>query len=268
MTQTLGTRPGQTDEADPEVDPRIQARRDLVTQEREARRRRRILVVAAVLVALAVVWAITHSPLLAVHRLVVHGTPHVPAAAVVAAAGIHDGDHLVDVDEGRARARLLALPWVADAHVDVSWRGTATLSVTERTPVAAVVAGPHRWLLVDRKARALAVVAAVRPGQMVVSGVAPVKPGQAFGGGLTAPLEIATALHPGLRSRVGAIVVGRDGSIALLLRSGGIAQLCQPVGLAAKLASLTTLFAHVDDTDVRVVNVCIPDSPTIRRVPT
>ena len=76
------------------------------------------------------------------------------------------------------------------------------------------------------------------------------------------------ALHPGLRSRVAGIVVARDGSILLRLRSGGVAQLCQPVDLAAKLASLTTVFAHVDDQNLQVVNVCIADSPTIRRAST
>jgi len=266
VTQTLGTRPGRTDDA--EVDPRIQARRDLVTRERVARRRHRSLVAAGVAVLLGLAWAVTHSPLLAVRRLVVTGTPHVPAAAVIAAAGIHEGDHLVDVDEGRARDRLLALPWVATARVDVSWQGTAHLSVTERRPVAAVVSGPHRWVLVDRTGRALAAVAAVRPGLMVVSGVAPVKPGRRFGEALVAPLEIAGSLRPGLRSRVGAVVVGEGGSIELLLRSGGVALLCQPDELAAKLASLTTVFAHVDDQGIRTVNVCIPDSPTIRRVTT
>jgi cell division protein FtsQ len=264
VTQTLGTRPG-SEERVPEVDPRIQARRDLVAQERTSRRRRRLVVAAVVVAVAAVAWGVTHSPLLAVRRVVVTGTTHVPAAAVVAASGIHDGEHLVDVDEGRARARLLALPWVADAHVDVSWQGTAHLSVTERTPVAAVVSGPHRWLLVDGKGRALAGVAAVGPGRMVISGVAPVRLGQTYGAGLAAPLVITTTLHPGLRSRIAGIVVAKDGSVVLRLRSGGVARLCQPADLADKLASLTTVFAHVDDRGIRVVDVCIPDSPVITR---
>ena len=266
MTQTLGTAPGRTDERGSEVDPRIQARRDLVAQERAATRRRRLLVVAGVLAVIALAWGVTYSPLLAVHRVVARGTPHVPTAEVVAASGIHAGEHLVDVDEGRARARLLALPWVADAHVDVSWGGTARLSVTERVPVAAVVAGPGRWLLVDAKGRALARVAAVRAPLVVVSGIGAVTPGASFGAALAAPLRIVAELHPGLRSRVASIGAGKDGTIVLRLRSGGVAELCQPDELPAKLASLTTLFAHVDDQGVRVVNVCVPDSPTITRV--
>jgi cell division protein FtsQ len=272
VTQTLDTRPeppGERATDRPgEVDPRIQARRDLVDQERQLRRRRRLLVLAGVAGVVAVAWIVTHSPLLAVHKVIAVGTTHVPAKAVVAAAGIHAGQHLLDVDEGAARARLLALPWVADAEVDVSWQGTARLRVTERTTVAAVVAGPRRWVLVDASGRALARVASVRPTMTVVSGLAAVAPGARFGPALTAPLQVIAALHPGLRSRVAGIVVARDGSIVLRLRSGGVAQLCQPVDLAAKLASLTTVFAHVDDQGIQVVNVCIADSPTVKRVPT
>jgi cell division protein FtsQ len=263
VTQTLETSPPPASE----VDPRIQARRDLVAQERQARRRRRLLVLAAIAAVLVVAWVVTHSPLLSVHKVIAVGTTHVPAQAVIAAAGIHEGQHLLDVDEGAARARLLALPWVADAQVDVSWQGTARLRVTERTPVAAVVAGRSRWILVDAKGRAVARVATVRPTMTVVSGLAAVPPGATFGAALSAPLQVIAGLHPGLRSRVAGIIVARDGSILLRLRSGGVAQLCQPVDLTAKLASLTTVFAHVDDQGLKVVNVCIADSPTIQRVP-
>jgi cell division septal protein FtsQ len=264
VSQTLDTRPPPTSE----MDPRIQARRDLVAVERRTRRRRRLIGLAVVVGVLAVAWVVTHSPLLAVHKVIAVGTTHVPAQAVLAAAGIHDGQHLLDVDEGAARARLLALPWVADAKVDVSWQGTARLRVTERTPVAAVVAGRSRWMLVDATGRAIARVATVRPTMPVVSGLAAVAPGATFGSALTPPLQVIAALHPGLRSRVAGIVVTRDGSLLLRLRSGGVAQLCQPVDLAAKLASLTTVFAHVDDQGLKVVNVCIADSPTITRVST
>jgi hypothetical protein len=271
MSQMLGTRPGSTGdrEADPaEVDPRIQARRDLVAQERHTRRRRRLLIVAGVAAVVALGWAVTHSPLLAVHKVVAVGTGHVPARTVVAVAGIHDGQHLLDVDEGAARARLRALPWVADARVDVSWSGTARIRVTERTPVAAVVAGRGRWVLVDAHGRALARVGALGPSLMVVSGLHAVAPGATFDASLAAPLQVIAQLGPGLRSRVAGIVVARDGSVLLRLRSGGVAQLCQPVDVATKLASLATVFAHVDDQGLEVVNVCIADSPTITRVST
>jgi cell division protein FtsQ len=272
MTQTLGTRPGSRGEedagGDAQVDPRIQARRDLVAQERQTRRRRRLLVAGAVVAVAALAWGVTHSPLLAVHRVVATGTTHVPARTVEEVAGIHEGEHLLDVDEGHARARLLALPWVADARVDVSWQGTAHLRVTERTPVAAVVAGPHLWMLVDAKGRSLARVSVVRPSLMVVSGLAAVTPGHSYGAALAAPLEVIAHLHPGLRSRVAGIIAARDGSLTLRLRSGGVAWLCQPDDLTAKLDNLATLFAHVDDRDVKVVDMCIADSPTVTRVPT
>ena len=60
------------------VDPRIQARRDQVVSERIRRRRQRSVVVAALVAVVALGWLVTHSSLLAVHRLVITASPHVP----------------------------------------------------------------------------------------------------------------------------------------------------------------------------------------------
>jgi cell division protein FtsQ len=267
VTQTIGSEE-RVDERVTDVDPRIQARRDEVDRERTRRRRRWLAGVGAGASVLAVAWLVTHSPLLAVRRVDVVGTPHVPAAEVVRVAGIHDGQHVIDVDESAARARLLRLPWVATAHVDVGWGGTAHLSVTERAPVAAVAVGQARWMLADRQGRALGLLPLVPPGIVAVRGVAGVPAGAYFGAGMSAPLELIGDLHPGMRSRVVSAVVGRDGSLTLGLRPSGVAELCQPVDLPQKLAALTTLFAHVDDQDIAVVQACIADSPTVSRIGT
>jgi hypothetical protein len=210
---------------------------------------------------------VTHSSLLAVHRLVVTGTPHVPNAQVAQVAGIRLGQHLIDVDEAAARAHLLRQPWVDHASVRVGWNGVAHLTVTERTPLLAVADGPSRWVLADAHRRALAVVGAVPPGVVTVAGVAPVAPGRTFGPALAAPLAVATHLTPGLRTRIGAggITVGGDGSISMALQPGGVARLCQPVDLATKLSGLTTFFAHVDDRGLGVVDACVPDAITATR---
>jgi hypothetical protein len=251
----------------PAVDPRIQARRDQVVSERARRRRHRATGAAAVLGAVALVWLVTHSSLLAVHRMVITGTPHVPNAQVAQVAGIHLGQHLIDVDEAAARARLVRQPWVEHANVRVGWNGVAHLSVTERTPVLAVADGPSRWVLADAHSRSLAVVGAVPAGVVPVAGVAPVAPGRTFGPALAAPLAVAAHLTPGLRTRVGTggITVGGDGSISIALQPSGVARLCQPVDLATKLSGLTTFFAHVDDRGLGVVDACVPDAITATR---
>jgi hypothetical protein len=265
--QRPGRGPG--DEPASGVDPRIQARRDQVVSERAHRRHRRAGVILALVAALAAVWMVTHSSLLAVHKVEVTGTAHLPAAEVAQLAGIHVGQHLIDVDEAAVRSRLLRQPWVARARVQVGWNGIAKVSVTERTAVLAVADGPARWVLADAQRRALAVVPTVPPGMVVVSGVAPVAPGATFGAGLDPPLAVMAHLTPGLRTRIGAggITVGGDGSLSFALQPSGVAQLCQPVDLATKLSGLTTFFARVDDRGLAVVNACIPDAITVTRTP-
>ncbi len=269
MSPTLIRRRGPSEGSDPAmaVDPRIQARRDQVVSERVRRRRRRSVVVAVVVAALALGWFVTHSSLLAVHRVVITASPHVPAAQVAQVAGIRVGQHLIDVDESEAQARLMRQPWVADARVSVGWNGVARVAVAERKPVLAVVDGPSRWVLADADRRALAVVDAVPAGVVAVSGVAPVSPGATFGPAVGAPLAVLAQLTPGLRTRVGAggIGVGSDGSITVALQPSGTLQLCQPVDLATKMSGLTTFFARVDDRGLAVVNACIPDAITLTR---
>ncbi len=268
-TLTLRHRHGEDDHDDEvAVDPRIQARRDQVVADRSRRRRRRTIVVVAVVAAMALGWLVTHSSLLAVHKLVVAPTTHLSAAQLAQVSGLSVGQHLIDVDEGAARARLLRQPWVAQAHVSVGWNGVAHISVTERTPVVAVADGPGRWTLADVHGRALAVTDAVPAGVVAVSGVAPVAPGATFGPGLGAPLELTAHLTPGLRTRIGAagVAVAGDGSLSFALQPSGTVQLCQPVDLATKLSGLTTFFARVDDRGLALVDACIPDAITATRV--
>jgi cell division protein FtsQ len=268
VTQTLD-RPAESGASDASVDPRIQARRDQVDRERAQRRRRRTVVAGLVVATLGLAWLVVHSPLLAVRRVEVTGTPHVPPAEVRRVAGIATGQHLVGLDAGAARARLLALPWVADARVRVDWGGTVRMSVTERRPVAAVAVGPARWMLVDASGRALGLQPAVPAGLMPVrTPPGSARPGAAFGPAVREALEVTTALRAGLRSRVTAVVVGSDASLSLGLRPTGVVHLCSPDQLTEKLAALTTVFAHVDDQQIAVVDACIPDLTRITRITT
>jgi cell division protein FtsQ len=246
------------------VDPRIQARRDEVERDRHRRRRVRLAVVAAVVVLAGLVYAVTHSALLDVDRVVVQATDHVPADELVAAAQVRAGQPLIDVDPGAVRSRILqALPWVADARVEVDWRaGNVTVAVTERIPAAAVPDGAGGWGLIDGTGRTVAAIPGGDPGVMPIEGVAPVLPGHDLGPGAQAPLQLIAMLQPGLRSRIAAIVVASDGSLELKARPQGIVRLCQPVQLEAKLRSLTTLFAQVDDTGLVEIGVCDPTRPT------
>jgi cell division protein FtsQ len=249
------------------VDPRIQARRDEVDRQRHRRRRAWLVgaVVAAALVALG--WFVTHSALLDVDHVRATATDHVSEQDLVDASGVRPGQHLVDVDPGAVRHRLMAIPWVDQATVDVDWWGTVTLRVTERTPVAAISDGAGAFVLADATGRALTTlpVGADLGTAIIVDNVAPVAPGEQFGSGLDAPLQVIGALTPGLRTRVISVVPGPDGSIDLHVHPQGSVELCQPEQLDQKIRALQTVFADVDDTGLKTLNVCVPSDPRITR---
>lgn len=136
MTGTLTprrTRPP----AEPPVDPRIVRRREQVAAELRRRRRRVAgLAVATVVVVAGLVVAV-RSPLLDVEELAVTGTDRV--AEVRRAGGVDLGDALVEVDASEVRRRLMALPWVASARVQLDWPRVVRVAVTEEVPLAVLV---------------------------------------------------------------------------------------------------------------------------------
>jgi cell division protein FtsQ len=247
--------------AGPEVDPRIQARRDEVDHARLRRRRRWWFGLLGGLTLLLALWWALRGPLLSVRRVQAAPTAHLSAADLRAAAGIASGDRLLGLDTGAAARRLEALPWVDRAHVTTSWRGTVHISVTERHPVFLVAnrAG-QPWILADATGRALGLSTAAPPGLLIVAGPAPVGPGHQLGAAFTGVRQLEPLLTAGLRSRVIAVLVAADGSMQLQLQPSGTAELCQPTGLSWKLADLTTFFAHVDDRGLLSANACTKGS--------
>ncbi len=222
MSPILQWRRGSGDEmeATVAVDPRIQARRDQVVSERIRRRRQRSVVVGALVAVVALAWAVTHSSLLAVHRLVITGSPHV----VGRRGGPDLGYPRRPAPHRRRRAQRLGpascaspgWPRPGSAWAGTGWRIWPSPNATRSL---AVVDGPSRWVLADAGRRALAVVDAVPAGVVAVSGVAPVPPGATFGSALDAPLAVVAHLSPGLRTRVGAggVAVAADGSLTMSL---------------------------------------------------
>lgn len=117
--------------------------RDRRRARRQQALRRRVLrpaVVLAVSVTLGggAVWAAWSSPLLAVETVTVKGTSRLSPADVLAAARVPIGRSLLQLDPGRIRARVEALPAVRTVTVDRDWPHRLVITVTERTPVAAV----------------------------------------------------------------------------------------------------------------------------------
>lgn len=71
-----------------------------------------------------------------VRQVNIEGLRHQPRLPVYSAVLEGGSDALMLIDLGAARARLMALPWVADASVHRSWPDTLDVRIRERTPAA------------------------------------------------------------------------------------------------------------------------------------
>jgi len=255
---------------DTAVDPRIAARRQEVARGLGRRRRRRLVVVLAVLAVLAVGWLVTRSALLDVNEVVVEGNQRTSTDDLLAAASVNPGDPLVDVDAGAVRDRVLVLPWIADARVERGWGGTVRLTVSERTPVASVARGDGSAVLVDVDGRVLAVTGdvatAATSGVVPLEGVGAQDPGSTLDEGAHDALAVASSLSASLRSRVAAVAIRSDGGLELRLRPQGTVVLGHGDDPQASLASLLTVLAQVDLTDLATIDLRVPDQPVVSRV--
>jgi cell division protein FtsQ len=247
-----------------DVDPRIEARRAQVRLARLTRRRRQWLIGSIVLTALALLYAASRSPLLAVDRIAVTGTGQTPPDDVRAATGIRPGDALADVDGDAAAAAVRALPWVDGATVARNWLGTVSVEVTERVPALALVADDGAATLVDDRRRVLAVVPAAPPGLPLVNGLPREAPGATLPVAADGALALVRALSPGVRTRVEAVEVDGD-ELSLALRPQGRARIGTPEKLDQKVVALQTVFSQVDLSDLCVLDVRVPAQPGLTR---
>lgn len=248
------------------IDPRIAARRDAVTADRRRRIGRRLLAVVVVLVVVAAGWFLTRTPLLDVDRIEVRGVVQTQVDDVADASGIRTGEPLLEVDPGASAARVRALPWIDTATVRRQWDGLVIITVTERDFVAVVVDANGVGQLVDASGRVLAPDGPFDMVDTVIAGAVAGEPGSTVEGYDDA-LAVAALLTPGMRSRISTITVAPDGTIQLGLRPQGTVQFGPPTDLAAKVASLRTVMAQVDQRDLASVNVVNPSTPVVVRTP-
>jgi cell division protein FtsQ len=93
-------------------------------------------------------WALLGSSLLVVRHEEVTGNGTIPAAEILAAAGIRHGTPLASVNTGAAAWRVEQIDQVLSARVSRAWPDTIVISVRQRTPVLAV-AGQGQFALID-----------------------------------------------------------------------------------------------------------------------
>jgi cell division protein FtsQ len=251
------------DEAPVVAHPRIRARRAEVARGVNRRRLRRVKGVLAVICI--VVWALValRSPLLDVDRVQVVGAERVAVAEVRGAAVTTSaGTPMIDVDLGRARDGVAALPWIDEVRVTRLWPGTVRIVVSERHEVAAV-AHPEGWALVDADGRVLELVAP-EPDLPTLPGERETAPGATLGGDDLRALRILGALPSELRAAVDTTAEGDDG-VELVLDDGFRVVLGDGGDLAAKAEAAEAVRQHADtpgDQGCRI-DVRVPTAPVL-----
>jgi cell division protein FtsQ len=139
------------------MEPRVAERRKSVSEDRARKRLKWILLVIVIIaLVLGAMWLI-RSPVLSIREVEVSGAEQSDPLAAVGELGMDVGTPTIDVDADAIAAEVLTDPWVRAVDVSVAWPGSVTIEVTERTPLASVLAG-EQWLLVGRDGGAIMVV--------------------------------------------------------------------------------------------------------------
>lgn len=249
----------------PRPDPRLARRRQAVGREAG---RRRLILACSTLAAIAFVvgvLVVVHSSLFSVRHLEVVGNRATPSAAIVQASGLSSHPPLVDVNPAAVASAIEKLPWIATATVSRHWPDTVHIAVTERSAVAAWTLRPGSVVLLDQRARVLALVASAPPGVVPVSLSGPIpEPGTVLGTGDRAVVKVAAALPVALLDKV-ASIGGSASGVLVRLRSGPVADFGQATDLTQKMVALSSL---LDSTSVTLgphasIDLRVPDEPVV-----
>jgi len=243
--------------------PRIRARRVEVARHAGRRRLRRLNVLLALVAA--VVWAlvVVRSPLLDVDRVQVSGARRLPASDVVAASGVRTGASMAELDLGRARDAVAALPWADEVRVRRMWPGTVRIVVTERR-AAAAVAHPGGWARLDATGRVLDVVAGRPDSVVVLAGTRDAAPGATLGPRDRNLLRAVDRLPSALAATVAEAGRGSDG-LELTLDDGYVVVLGDATDVAAKAEAATAVHQVAEEGAGCRIDVRVPSAPVLTR---
>jgi cell division protein FtsQ len=196
-------------------------------------------VMAAAIVA-GVAWALLGSGLLVVRSVQAAGTPLVPRAAILRAAGIRIGTPLIRIDTAAVARRVEQIAQVQSARVSRKWPDKVVITVLDRTPAVAVPQN-GRYALVDKFG--VIVRWAARPPRRMPLLAAPSGPASGLRGspGVRAAVTVLQDIPASLRRRIRAVQATAATAVVLELR-GGIRILWggtdRPAAKAAELAAL------------------------------
>jgi len=245
-------------------DPRLRERRVAVARAAGRRRLRLVLAAAGLAAVIGGGLALLHSPLLAARVVRISGASHTPRPAVLAASGLSGRPPLIDVGPAAVAARLEALPWVATASVRRQWPDGVRVALTERTPVAVVVAGGET-ALVDASGRVLARSVQQPSGTFRILAPAPLPaPGADLPPSDRPLLAVANGFPASLAPAVRAIEE-RAGGVDLVLAAGPLVELGPQPRPGAQAVALATLLARVGLAGVVAIDLRVPTAPVLTR---
>ncbi|HYN56597.1 MAG TPA: cell division protein FtsQ/DivIB [Motilibacterales bacterium] len=133
--------------SDTAVDPEPALTPAAPTSGRHPRRSRRIVLAGAA--GLGLLWWVGwHSPMTLVEHVTVEAPRGISAESIRLASGISVADHVASVDPAAVRLGIMtAIPAVADVQLGRALPDTIELTVTARTPLAAVEAGKGFYVM-------------------------------------------------------------------------------------------------------------------------
>lgn len=187
----------------------------------------------------------------------VSGQKHLASADILAAAGVKLEASLLFLDADAARARLKAVPWIAEAAVRKLYPDRVEIEITERQPFAlAQVAG--RISVISREGTVIAPLSGTEFASLPLV----VGTGSASRAG-----EFLTLLehYPDVRDRVRASVLVAERRWNLRLRNG-IDVMLPESGAEAALSLLSRLDhdKQLLSRDITVVDLRLPDRVSVR----
>jgi len=251
------------------TDRRILERRRAIIAERVRRRRRQVLIGLALLVVTAGLYQVARSPLFGLSAVRVRGASATTRAAVLAAAGLHNGEPYLAIHLDEVRRRVEALPAVASARVTRAYPSSLRITVTERRPTAVVSSGGGRWL-VAADGIVLGRAAGPQAGLPLVAGV-PLPPDARPGTRLPPGNSLANALaalggmDPALRQQVSGVTAGSIDSLQFQLRDGAVVVYGLAERQAAKDAAVLLIQKQLRSEGKKVVRIDVrsPSTPTV-----
>lgn len=212
----------------------------------------------------AAVYAATASPLFRARTLNVEGGGKLGSSQILHLAQVDTNTNLLWLSGAAVSARLTASPWVKSATVSKSYPSTLTISVVERSAVAAVRSGDS-WVSVAADGTGLEMNDKLPVGLPQIVGAA----GPAIGHAAAETTPAATAagvMNTTTRSQVERIVIAADGTLRLSLAAGGRVDYGPPTALKEKADALSGIltWALENHSRIRTVDLTAPGAPAAK----